>query len=234
MPEEPTQTPESSPDTGNTQQANGGTAGTTNQSKSDPLQGYVPEARLTGALQKINELTLTIKSLNDQLKAANTRVGELQAQAQSKETEWSTKVGESSQALQGVTGERDNLKAENARLQAELEKAKMVGEMGHYNLLPILDQIPSDTDPEKQKANITRMAKWADDMLAQREQALTTGQTNTTTQPNTTVTGGGETTPKTPKQWETYIESLPYGSPERTAAWDQYWEQLQGQKPAQA
>ena len=59
------------------------------------------------------------------------------------------------------------------------------------------------------------------------------GQTNTTTQPATTV-NNGETTPKTPKQWETYIESLPYGSPEREAAWDEYWNQLQGQKPTQA
>ena len=144
MPEEPTQTPESSPDTGNTQQANGGSAETTNQSNNDPLQGYVPEARLTGALQKIQELTLTIKSLQDQLSAANTRVGELQAQAQSKETEWSAKVGEGSQALQAMTGERDSLKADNARLQAELDKAKIVGELKHFSLLPILDQIPSD------------------------------------------------------------------------------------------
>jgi hypothetical protein len=229
MPDDTTQTPEGSPD-GNTQQVSGGAQSTTNSAPNNqPLDGYVPEARLTGALQKIQELTLTNKSLTDQLAAANTRIGELQAQSQSKETEWSTKVGESSQKLQDVTGERDNLQAENARLQAELEKAKMVGEMGHYTLLPILDQIPSDADPEQQKANIARMAKWADDLLAQREGQLTAGQTGNVTQPTTTVTDG-ETTPRTPKQWEQHIESLPYGSPEREAAWDQYWESLQSQK----
>jgi len=218
----------------NSQQAQNGTTGTTNQSQhsqSNPLDGYVPEARLTGALQKIQELTLTIKSLQDQLSAANTRVGELQAQAQSKETEWSAKVGEGSQALQAMTGERDSLKADNARLQAELDKAKIVGELKHFSLLPILDQIPSDPDPEKQKANIERMAKWADDLLALREQTLTAGQTQTVTQPNQTVVQG-EDGPKTPKQWEAYIESLPYGDPEREAAWDRYWETVTSQKAA--
>ena len=231
---DPTQTPGGSPDpTGNPQQVPGGATGTTNQSQNnqpDPLQGYVPEARLTGALQKINELTLTNKSLMDQLTAANTRIGELQAQSQSKETEWSAKVGEGSQALQTMTGERDSLKAENARLQAELDKAKMVGELKHYNLLPILDQIPSDADPEKQKANIERMAKWADDLLAAREQILTAGQTQTVTQPNQTVVTP-ENQPKTSKQWEAHIESLPYGSPEREAAWEQYWASI-SQQPA--
>lgn len=215
----------------NSQQVQSGTTGTTNQSKPDPLQGYVPEARLTGALQKIQELTLTNKSLMDQLTAANTRIGELQAQSQSKETEWSAKVGEGSQAIQTVTGERDGLKAENARLQAELDKAKLVGEMKHYNLLPILDQIPSDPDPEVQKANIERMATWANDLLAARENALTAGQTQTVTQPNGTVTAASES-PKTPKQWEAHIESLPYGSPEREAAWNTYWEVLTSKKAA--
>jgi len=231
MPDNPIETPEGSAPA-NLQQAAGGAAGATTQPQSapDPLQGYVPEARLTGALQKINELTLTIKSLNDQLSAANTRIGELQAQAQSKETEWSAKVGEGSQALQTVTGERDGLKSENARLQAELEKAKMVGELGHYTLLPILDQIPSDPDPEKQKQNIERMAKWAQDMLTQRETQLTAGNTTVVTQPNSTLVDNGET-PKTPKQWEAYLDSLPFGSPERQSAWDQYWESLQNQKP---
>jgi hypothetical protein len=232
MPDNPIETPEGSAQA-NLQQAAGGAAGTTTQpqNRPDPLQGYVPEARLTGALQKINELTLTNKSLTDQLSAANTRIGELQAQAQSKETEWSAKVGESSQALQAVNGERDDLKAENARLQAELAKAKMVGELKHYSLLPILDQIPSDPDPEKQKQNIERMAAWAHDMLQQREAQLTAGNTTVVTQPASTLVENGET-PKTPKQWETYLESLPFGSPERQAAWDQYWESLQSQKPS--
>lgn len=226
MTDETTQAPAGSPSSGNLQQAPGGAQSTTasaQNTQSNPLDGYVPEARLTGALQKIQELTLTNKSLTDQLAAVNTRVGELQAQSQSKETEWSAKVGEGSQKLQDVTGERDNLQAENARLQAELSKAKMVGEMGHHSLLPILDQIPSDPDPEKQKANIARMAQWANDMLAQRESQLTAGQTNTVTQPP--ITPGGET-PRTAKQWEAYMEKLPFGSPERSAAWDEYWKAL--------
>jgi hypothetical protein len=222
-----TQTPEGSA-LANNQQVAGGATGTTPQSQTpNPLQGYVPEARLTGALKKIEELTLTNKSLMDQLTAANTRVGELQAQSHSSETTWSAKVGEGSQALQAMTGERDSLKAENATLHAEVDKAKMVGEMKHYNLLPILDQIPSDPDPEKQKANIARMAQWADGLLAQREQTLTAGQTQTVTQPNSTIVTPA-TTPKTAKQWEAHIESLPYGSPERQAAWDQYWNVISG------
>ena len=106
----------------------------------------------------------------------------------------------------------------------------MVGELGHHTLLPILDQIPSDPDPEKQKQSIERMAKWAQDMLTQRETQLTAGNTSVVTQPNSTLVDNGEA-PKTPRQWEQHLESLPYGSPERQAAWDQYWESLQNQKP---
>jgi hypothetical protein len=227
---DPNQTPDGSA-VANPQQVTGGATGTTHQPQTpDPLQGYVPEARLTGALQKIQELTLTNKSLMDQLTAANTSQGSLQAQLQSKETEWSAKVGEGSQALQTTIGERDGLKAENVRLQAELDKAKLVGELKHYNLLPILDQIPSDPDPEKQKANIERMAAWADDLLAAREQTLTAGQTKTVAQTSQTITTPSET-PKTPKQWEAHMDSLPYGSPEREAAWNSYWASLNS-KPA--
>jgi hypothetical protein len=234
MTEETTQAPVSSPE-GNSQQAPGGPQSATNsaqKNQSNPLDGYVPEARLTGALQKIQELTLTNKSLQDQLQAANTRVGELQAQVQVSETDWKAKVGEGSQKLETVTGERDNLQAENARLQAELEKAKMVGELGHHELLPILDQIPSDTDPEKQKANIQRMATWADQLLKQREDQLTAGQTDTPVQPASTVGGESTAAPKTAQQWEKYIESKPFGSPERQEAWDQYWKSLN--QPAQS
>jgi hypothetical protein len=223
-------TPDSSA-AASSQQVTPGTVGSTAQpvAQANPLEGYVPEARLTGALQKINELTLTIKSLQDQLNAANTQNGELRAHSQSKETEWSAKVGEGSQALQTVTGERDTLKTEIAGLRAELEKAKLVGEMGHYSLLPILDQIPVDADPEKQKANIERMAQWANDLLAQREQALTAGLTGSTTQPKTTIVDPAKnaTLPKTPEQWSKYLESIPYGTPEREQAWNDYWDAMQ-------
>lgn len=213
------------PATANPQPANPGTPGTTPPAN-NPLDGYVPEARLTGALQKIQELTLTNKSLTDQLAAANTRVGELQAQSQSSETTWSAKVGEGSQALQKVTGERDTLQAENAKLHAELDKAKLVGEMGHYNLLPILDQIPVDADPEKQKANISRMAQWANDLLAQREQTLTAGQTHTISQP-VTPAANQMANLKTPEQWSKYLDTIPFGTPEREQAWNAYWEATQ-------
>ena len=231
MDNDPNAVPGSSPD-GNDQQTTPGAQNTTTSAQAAPPaipQGYVPEARLSGALQKIEQLTLTNKGLTDQLTAANTRIGELQAQSQVKDTEYSAKVGEGSQALQAVEGERDSLQTENKRLQAELDKAKLVGEMGHHNLLPILDQIPVSEDPEQQKAAIAKMATWADGLLQAREAALTAGNTTVVTQPATTVAGDTKL-PVTAADWEKHIESLPYGSPERQAAWDNYWEVTQ--KPA--
>jgi hypothetical protein len=146
-----TATPESSAGntTANVQQTKGG-------SQTTPAipEGYVPIERLNGALQKIEQLTLSKKTVEDLLAVANTRIGELQAHGKSIETEWSGKVGDAANALKGATDERDALKKENASLKAEQLKVKLIGDLGHYNLLAIADQIPVLDDPAKQKEAI--------------------------------------------------------------------------------
>ena len=194
-------------------------AGTQNGNSGIP-DGYVPEARLTGALQKINSLTLTIQSLEGQLTAANTRLGELQAQGTQKETEWTTKAGEHATTLQGITKERDTLKQQLADATLNEKKHAMIAEMGHFNLLAIADQIPAHADPAKQKEAIEKVAAFADGLVKARESQLTSGTTVVTTQPpeqNVKL-------PDTAAAWEKHINSLPWGSPERSKAFDDYYE----------
>ncbi len=192
-------------------------------------EGYVPEARLTGALQTIEKLTLTNRALSEQITAANTRLGELQAQGTQKETEWTSKAGEQTNALKGVTTERDTLKQQVATLEANQAKFKMIGEMGHYNLLAIADQIPVDADPVKQKANIERMAAFATQLVNGREQELTAGETKPILNPDK----AGDL-PTTSAGWSKLIDGLPFGSPERQAAFDGMFAWSQTQKPVKA
>ncbi len=208
----------------NSQQAQSGTQ----SGNSGIPQGYVPEGRLTGALQKIEQLTLTIKSLQDQLTAANTRVGELQASGTSKETEWNAKAGEHATALQAMTKERDDLKNQLADAQLQQKKHAMIAETGHYNLLAIADQIPAHADEAKQKEAIEKVAAFADGLVKARESQLTSGTTVVTTQP----VEQSAKLPDSAAAWEKHINSLPWGSPERQKAFDDYfeWTTKQGKK----
>jgi len=217
---DPIETPEGSPQ-GNPQPAK-------ETQKASALEGYVPEARLTGALQKIESLTLTMKSLQDQLTAANTRIGELQAQGASQETEWNAKAGEQANAVKGVTEERDALKARIASLEAQQKKIQMIADLGHYNLLAIADQIPVQADEAKQKEAIERMANFAKGLVEGREKELTAGTTVVTTNPAATEL------PTTSQAWNKYLEGIPFGTPEREAAWAKFfdWSQTQAAKKA--
>jgi len=171
---------------------------------------------LTGALQKIEQLTLSKKAIEELLAAANTRIGELQATTRSSETEWTAKVGETASALTGVTTERDALKTEITTLKAEQAKIRMIGDLKHYNLLGIADQIPVLADPVKQREAIERMAAFANSIAQNREQELTAGTTTVTTE---TVSPAGNL-PTTDAGWSKLIESLPFATPEREAAFE--------------
>ena len=221
---DPIATPDGSPE-GNPQQAQG------TQKPVAPAipEGYVPEARLTGALQKIETLTLAKQGLEGMLQAANTRVGELQALGTQRDTEWKTKTGEQATVLNGVTAERDTLKARIADLEAQQKKIAMIAELGHYNLLAIADQIPANADPVKQKETIERMAAFASGLVQNREKELTAGVTQVTANPAL----AGEL-PTTSAAWSKYLESIPFGTPEREAAWDKFyaWSQTQPAKKA--
>ena len=208
-------------------QANPQQAQTGTQSGNSGIpQGYVPEARLTGALQKINTLTLTIQTLQEQLTAANTRIGELQAQGASQETEWNAKAGEHATALQGLTQERDALKQQLEDATLQQKKHAMIAELGHFNLLAIADQIPAHADEAKQKEAIEKVAAFADGLVKARESQLTAGTTVVTTQP----VEQNVKLPDSAAAWEKHINSLPWGSPERSQAFDDYYEWSRKQK----
>ena len=226
MPDETLDAPGSSAPGANSQQA----PAPQKPASSGIPEGYVPEARLTGALQKIQELTLTNQSLQGQLIAANTANGQLQAQGSMKETEWSSKAGETANTLKSITDERDVLKAKIATLELEGKKLKMIADTGHFNLLAIADQIPVQADPAKQKEAIERMAAFAASLVNGREKELTAGETALTIQP---IVNGGEL-PTTSAGWNKAIDALPFGTPERQAMFDKFFEWSTAKPPVKA
>lgn len=223
--------PESTEGLGSSAEANSQQpqAETQKTASSGAPEGYVQVERLNGALKKIEELTLTNRSLHEQLVAVNTRLGELQAQGTQKEAEWTAKAGEHSKSLKAVSDERDTLQQQIAEQQAQIAKIKMISELGHYPLLAIADQIPLHADKAKQKEAIERMAAFTKALVDGREKELTAGNTVVQTQPETSVSS----LPETAAAWEKYINSLPLLSPERQKAFDDFfeWSMKQGKKP---
>ncbi len=222
--------PESTEGLGSSAEANSQQpqAETQKTASSGAPEGYVQVERLNGALKKIEELTLTNRSLHEQLVAANTRLGELQAQGTQKEAEWTAKAGEHGKSLKAMSDERDTLQQQIAEQQAQIAKIKMIGELGHYPLLAIADQIPLHADEAKQKEAIERMAAFMKALVDGREKELTAGNTVVSTQPEVTVSK----LPVTAAAWEKYINSLPLLSPERQKAFDDFfeWSMKQGKK----
>lgn len=194
-----------------------------------PAEDVVPKARLDGALRKIEELTLQNRALTQQVAEANVKVGEINASLTAKDTEWKAQVGENQSKYEQLQSERNQFEAELAKMKAEQNKVKMIAELGTTELFAIADQIPTHEDPEQQKAAIERLAKFATTLKEERERDLTAGTTGpVATQPT------DPSLPSTAKEWERYIDKLPWGTPEREKAWDQYYASISKAAPKKA
>jgi hypothetical protein len=110
-------------------------------------------------------------------------------------------------------------------MQLKLEVAK---DLKRPELVSILDQLPNLTDKEA----LTTVAKdflgFADDMVTAREAQLKAGIT-----PDISPVNPAPATPSTPAAWETHINSLTLGSPERNKAMNEYGDWLEAQQKLQ-
>jgi hypothetical protein len=178
-------------------------------------EGYVEIARLNGALQKIQELTLANRTLTDRLTALTGEKATLTADLQQKESAWQAQQSEFTTKLASAEKTAAEKDAQLSKFQAMQLKMKIIGELGATQLYSVMDVIPDTADEASLKASIEKLAKFAGQVAQTREKELTAGVT-------TIEQNQGPQLPSNDKDWEKYINSMPFGSPEYQKAMDQW------------
>lgn len=202
--------------------------------QADPAPASTPPApraedykpRYDGAVRKIEELTTSRRDLEAQLTAKTSELEQLRSQLATSQVEKEVAVGERDKNLQTVVQEKAALEAEIAKAKSDLLKVQVAREMGHPELIQIMDTIPSMTDPEALKTVMGDLLRFRNDGVKQREQELLAG-----TSPAQPPTAPVKETPSTVEGWQAHINSLPLGSPERAKALDAWGDWTMKQPP---
>jgi hypothetical protein len=185
-------------------------------------EGFVEIARLNGALAKIQELTLLNRNLTDRLTTLTQSETSLKADLTQKESLWSAQQGEFETKLQSAETEKSKLNSRLIASDAMKLKMKIVKDLKRPELYDVLDVIPDNADEAVLRKSIESLASFASNLTQQREKELLAG---ITTVENNTQTHAASL-PVTEEGWQTYVNSLPLGSPERATAMETWHKQL--------
>jgi hypothetical protein len=180
----------------------------------------VPKARLDGALAKIQELTLANRALAEQIATKDIQLGDLTAKVTTLEAEKGQLVGQHTTALKELNDKYTDAQGQLAQKEALERKLSAIKTSGHPELLAIIDSLPVAEDDEKQLQVINNMAAFATDLVKKREAELLAGTTD-----GSSGIGAihAKDKPTTSEGWQAYINSLPLGSKERQAAFDEWF-----------
>ena len=193
-----------------------------------PPAGFIEQARYNGLVKKVEELTLSNRALTDQLATKSSETEQLTGQLAIKDTEKTVAVSERDKALQTSLTENSSLTAELTELRALKLKLEVAKELNRPELVKILDQLPNLTDKEALTIVAKDFLGFADDLVSEREKQLTSGIT-----PPIGPIDQTPATPATPEAWETHVNSLVLGTPERAKAMDDYGDWLEQQNQLQ-
>ena len=181
------------------------------------------EARYKGLVKKVEELTLSNRTLNEQLTAKSSELEQLRSQLVVKDAEKVSVVGERDKLLQSITQEKVALESELTDLRGLRLKIEAIQELGRPELLKIAHRIPGMTDKDALKVVLQDFAGFADDLVQQREKQILAG----VTPPLSSAGNAHPNQPASEQEWETHINSLGLGTKERGKAMDDYWTWLE-------
>jgi len=187
--------------------------------------GFVKQERFSGAIKKIEELTLANRGLNEQLTAKTSEMEQLNAQLASKDIEKTVAVGERDKNLEVALKKNADMEKELASLRAFKMKVETARELGHPELIGILDRIPAMEDADVLKDVMSDFVNFRESGIKEREQALLSGYT-----PPTPSVQPTDEAPQSNKEWEKHVNSLPVGSKDRQEAFDKWFDWQQEQR----
>jgi septal ring factor EnvC (AmiA/AmiB activator) len=184
---------------------------------STPQEDWKP--RYDGAVRKMQELNETIKTLQGQLAQKSSENEQLQAQLSGKDAEFGVTKSEFEKQLETIKAEQEQAQSDLSKLRALNVKVEVAKELGHPELITILDTFPDTEDKDQLKKSMEMVTSFATNQVKAREHELTAGTTPTVVAP----AGGGF--PQSTEEWTKYIHSLPDGE-KREQAWDQYFKAI--------
>ena len=173
-------------------------------------EGFIELARYNGLVKKVEELTLSNRTLSDQLTQKTSEAEQLKGQLAVKDTEKTVAVSERDKKLQETLTTNTALQKELDELRGLKLKVEVANELGHPELMKIAGNIPNLTDKEALKVVMSDFAGFVDTAVKAREQQLLAGVTP--------MGGGPAASPAMPaneKGWEDYINKFDLGTSER-------------------
>ena len=191
---------------------------------SEPPAGYIEQARYNGLVKKVEELTLKTRELEGQLAAKSSEYEQLNEQLAIKDTEKTVAVGERDKALQTSLAENQALSTELSELRALKLKLEVARDLKRPDMVAILDRLPNLTDKEALTTVAKDFLQWGDQLVSEREKQLSAGVTDPISPLST-----APAKPSTADGWESYVNSLPLGSPERLKAVNEYGDWAESQ-----
>lgn len=184
----------------------------------DPSEPMVETKRFTGAIQKIQTLTEELRGKDQELAALNTQIEHDKMQQAVKAAETQAGYSERDKQLETALLEKKTIESDTATLKSKLDKIEIAKELGHPELISIIDTIPTFEDPALQKAAMEDILGFADTQVKEREKNLLAGIT-----PAVTPTVPGNVTPASNEAWESTI-AAEVDDAKRQKLFDDWWE----------
>ena len=192
----------------------------------DPLEPMVETKRFTGAIQKIQTLTEELRGKDQELAALNTQIEHDKMQTAVKDAETQTGYSERDKQLETALLEKTQIESDTAVLKSKLAKIEIAKELGHPELISIIDTIPTFEDAALQKKAMEDILGFADVQVKEREKSLLAGIT-----PAVTPTPApGESLPASNEAWEKSIAAEPDAAKRKTV-FDEWWDWRQQNPP---
>jgi hypothetical protein len=179
----------------------------------------VEQKRFTGAIQKIQTLTEELRSKDQEAAALNSQLEQLKMQQAVKDAEAQAGYGERDKKLEAALLEKATIEAEAATLKGMMRKIEIAKELGHPELVEIIDTIPTFDDEALQKKAMEDILGFSEKRVQEREKSLLSGIT-----PAVSPTPApGEILPATNEAWTASIEAEP-DQAKRSALFDKWWD----------
>jgi chromosome segregation ATPase len=189
----------------------------TDDSPQEP-DGFIKKERFTGAIQKIQTLTEELRTADQERHALNSQIDQLKQDLAVRDAEAQAGYGERDKKLEAALKEKQDIEARAAGLESKLRKIDMAKELGHPELVAIIDTIPTFDDDDLQRKAMEDILSFSEAQVKQREETLLAGVT-----PSVSPTAPTDTTPATNEAWNEAIEAE-QDPQKRQALFDDWWE----------
>ena len=175
------------------------------------------EARFKGLQRKYNALVEAKSELEAQLSDLTSAKDGLEKKLDTLSVEKDTLITDNKRKFDELTKTLTEREQELEKLSSYQKKVQVARELGHPELIRVLDVIPDTTDEDVLKDSFKSIIELANDAVKQREEQLAEGLS-----PGA-ADSDGTPMPTTEQGWKEYIEGLPLGSPERQKAYDTWF-----------